>query len=208
VIASEDTDLREILRRERVLAPERALALVASAAGALDAACATELPPPAISPANLVVVRDGLGRERIRVLADNHEAVGYTPPEQLTDPHGRGPDPVYSLACVLYESLAGERPFERRSDVALVFAHLNDPPPRLTVLRPDLPRAIDAVFLKGLARERQDRYRTCAELVAAASDVFSSARRRRVRVALLVLVLAAAVGATRRPTAVRTPTTT
>ena len=63
---------------------------------------------------------------------------------------------VYSLGCVLFECLVGARPFERESELAVVFAHLNDPPPRPTEFRPDLPAAFDEFFATALAKEPND----------------------------------------------------
>ena len=75
---------------------------------------------------------------------------------------------VYSLGCVLFECLAGARPFERDSELSVVFAHLNEPPPRLSDFRPELPSAFDDVFATALAKSPEDRYASCGELVAAA----------------------------------------
>ena len=94
--------------------------------------------------------------------------IDYVPPEQIAGrPIDRRAD-VYSLGCVLYECLTGERPFERESELALVYAHLNDAPPRVTDLSPELPEALDGVIATALAKEPDDRYASCGELVAAA----------------------------------------
>ena len=92
----------------------------------------------------------------------------------------------YSLACVLYECLAGVRPFDRDSELSVVFAHLNEPPPKLTDQRPDLPQAFDDLFATALAKNPDDRYQSCGELAAAARAALagqvrapSKPRRRR-----------------------------
>ena len=104
---------------------------------------------------------------------------------------------VYSLGCVLFECLAGERPFERDSELSVVFAHLNEPPPRLSDLRPDLPEAFDAVFATALAKAPDERYSTCGELAAAAraalhgkTFVRRKLRRRRLLIAFAALAVA------------------
>ena len=74
---------------------------------------------------------------------------------------------VYSLGCVLYECLTGERPFGRETELALVYAHLNDSPPRVTDLRPELPETLDGVVATALAKAPDDRYASCGELVTA-----------------------------------------
>jgi hypothetical protein len=60
-------------------------------------------------------------------------------------------------------------PFTKDSDVAVIYAHLNDPPPRPTELRPELPLAIDRVVAIGMAKAPESRYSTCAEPIEAAS---------------------------------------
>jgi ABC-type transport system substrate-binding protein len=125
------------------------------------------------------------------------------PPEQIEGGTIDGRADVYSLGCVLYECLAGQRPFDRDSELSVVFAHLHEPPPRLSDLRPELPDAFDDVFATALAKSPQDRYQTCGELVEAAlaaargkSFLRRSVRRRRlILAASAVVVLAgAAIG--------------
>src|ERR671928_1705178 len=94
--------------------------------------------------------------------------IDYVPPEQIEGGTIDGRADVYALGCVLYECLAGARPFDRESELSVVFAHLNEPPPRLSDLRPELPDAFDAVFETALAKSPDDRYSTCGELAKAA----------------------------------------
>jgi hypothetical protein len=68
---------------------------------------------------------------------------------------------------VLYEVLSGERPFERETELAVVFSHLNEAPPRITDVGPDLPEALDAVLATALAKSPDDRYPTAGALVRA-----------------------------------------
>src|SRR5262249_29366647 len=100
-----------------------------------------------------------------------------------------------SLACVLYECLAGARPFERESELSVVFAHLIEPPPPITDLRAELPASLNDVFANALAKSPDDRYPTCRELVEAArAALLGESRqppRRRPRVLLVAVTLAA-----------------
>ena len=212
----EGTDLRQLLRREVTLEPTRALDLVAQVAAALDAAHAAELVHRDVKPANILVapVADGehayvcdfgLARHMSSVssLTGDRGFVGtldYVPPEQIAGgPIDRRAD-VYSLGCVLYECLTGERPFERDSELALVYAHLNDPPPRATDLSLELPQALDGVIATALAKEPEDRYASCGELAAAgraalAGKPFRQRPRRRRRVLVTTVAFLAAVAA-------------
>jgi serine/threonine protein kinase len=179
----EGTDLRELLHAGR-LEPEQALDLIAQTADALDAAHAAGLVHRDVKPANILVATGsddeqayvcdfGLARHvsSVSSLTRDRGFVGtidYVPPEQIEGgPIDRRAD-VYALGCVLYECLSGTRPFDRESELSVVFAHLNEPPPLLSDLRPELPEAFDAVFLTALAKSPNDRFSSCGELVEAA----------------------------------------
>jgi YVTN family beta-propeller protein len=69
---------------------------------------------------------------------------------------------------VLFECLTGLVPFRRDSELAVLWAHVNDPPPRVTEHRPDLPAALDEVIGRALAKDPGDRYPSCGALVATA----------------------------------------
>jgi tRNA A-37 threonylcarbamoyl transferase component Bud32 len=217
-------DLRRLLREQGRLDPERTVVLIEQIAGALDAAHAAGLVHRDVKPGNILVeerqdeehadVCDfGLARHVSSAgsLTGDRGFVGtidYVPPEQI---EGRGIDgraDVYSLGCVLYECLAGVRPFDRDSELSVVFAHLNDPPPRVTDIRPELPTAFDDVVATALAKSPDDRYSTCGELAAAAraalrGEVLAPRRPRRrlaglaVAAAVLLAVAAAAFLLTR-----------
>jgi tRNA A-37 threonylcarbamoyl transferase component Bud32 len=206
------SDLRELLRDEGRLEPKRALDLLGQVAEALDTAHAAGLVHRDVKPANILVsgVPDGeracvcdfgLARHASSAasLTGDRGFVGtidYVPPEQIEGAPIDGRTDVYSLGCVLYECLAGQRPFERESELAVVFAHLNERPPRLSDARPELPPAFDDVFAAALAKSPDDRYSTCGELVMAAHAAFrgepvARGRTRRTRLILAAGTLAA-----------------
>jgi serine/threonine-protein kinase len=212
-------DLRDLLRREGRLEPERAVDLVAQIAAALDAAHHAGLVHRDVKPGNILLSADGerafvcdfgLARHVASVssLTGDRGFVGtidYVPPEQIEGGQIDARADEYSLACVLYECLAGVRPFDRDSELSVVFAHLNEPPPKLTDQRPDLPQAFDNLFATALAKNPDDRYQTCGELAAAARAALAGQirapskphRRRRLAATLTAtaLIAAAAVGA-------------
>jgi serine/threonine protein kinase len=217
----EGSDLRAILRAEGRLEPDRTLSLVEQVASALDAAHGEGLVHRDVKPANILVAPDesgehafvcdfGLARHASSAssLTTDRGLVGtidYIPPEQIEGGEIDGRADVYSLACVLFECLSGARPFDRESELSVVFAHLNEPPPAITDHASELPSAFDAVFATGLAKSPADRYRTCGDLLVAAraaqrGKVVTPTRRRRRRLAIAaagaVLVTATiAVGA-------------
>jgi len=211
----EGVDLRELLRREGRLEPARMLDLIAQVAEALDAAHAAELVHRDVKPANILVARVeeaehayvcdfGLARHvsSVSSLTGDRGFVGtldYVSPEQIAGGRVDRRADVYSLGCVLYECLTGERPFERESDLALVYAHLNDAPPHVTDLRRELPEALDNVIATALAKEPDERYATCGKLIEAARSALSGEtvhqgrRGRRLFVATTIAVVALAV---------------
>jgi len=196
-------DLREILRREGRLEPERALQLLGKVADALDAAHAAGLIHRDVKPANILIDGDravvcdfGLARHvsTVESLTSERGFVGtvdYVAPEQIEGKPVDGRVDVYSLACVLYEVLTGERPFGRGSELATVYAHLSEPPPRMADARPELPRAFDDVVAIGLAKDPNERYATAGELMREARRALRAPEPPRLRRRSLVLSVAA-----------------
>jgi len=91
--------------------------------------------------------------------------LSYMPPEQLTSSTRVTPAAdVYALGCVLYELLTARPPFVAASQAALGLAILQDPPPALRSLRPDLPPAFAQVIERALHKSPQARYADAGEL--------------------------------------------
>ena len=179
----EGTDLRKLIAQEGRLDPARAVGILDQVADALDAAHERALVHRDVKPANILIARRagrdhcyladfGLTKQTSSLsgLTATGQLVGtvdYVPPEQVKGETVDGRADVYSLACVLYECLAGSPPFERENEVATLWAHVQEEPQPLSKRRPDLPRRLDAVLEKGLAKAPGERYRTAGELVGA-----------------------------------------
>ena len=181
----EGTDLKGLLRRTGPLDPARAVNIVSQAARALDAAHVRGLIHRDVKPANILIVpaEDEDSSDHVylsdfglvkRVEAESRitgtgqfvGTVEYVAPEQIEGKPVDGTADVYSLGCVLYECLTGEAPFERDSEVAIMWAHVKEEPPKVTPHRSDLPPAVDDIVAKAMAKGAQDRYPTCGNLAA------------------------------------------
>ncbi|WP_423222471.1 protein kinase domain-containing protein [Candidatus Amarolinea aalborgensis] len=90
----------------------------------------------------------------------------YMAPEQALGDAVDGRTDIYSLGVVVYRLLTGRIPFVRSTPMASAYAHAHDPPLPPRVLRPDLPRSIEAVVLKTLAKRPTERYQSGAQLAA------------------------------------------
>ena len=85
----------------------------------------------------------------------------YAAPEQISGGSVDGRADQYALGCVAYTLLSGSRPFEREEPMAVLYAHLFAPPPRLTSVRPELAAAVDQVLSRALSKAPEDRYDSC-----------------------------------------------
>ena len=83
---------------------------------------------------------------------------------------------VYSLGCVLYECLTGSVPYPRDSDVAVLFAHVQDTVPRITDLRPDLTSAIDEIGARAMAKRPEHRYANATDISRDLSELVGAFR--------------------------------
>jgi serine/threonine protein kinase len=215
----EGTDLAKLVAEEGALEPKRAFELLSQVAEALDAAHEKGLVHRDVKPSN-VLIASAAGREHcylgdfgltkrtgslsgVSVAGDIVGTLEYVAPEQITgDPLDERAD-VYSLGCVLYECLTGQSPFPRATDVALLWAHVHEEPTPPSQVRSELPKELDHVLTRALAKEPGRRYRSAGELVAATRSGLrlvetAPAERPRSRLlpagaALLVLVAIAAV---------------
>jgi serine/threonine-protein kinase len=182
----EGRDLRSVLDQRGALSLPQAVRVAAQIASALDAAHAHDLVHRDVKPGNILVAEGtdsehpehvyltdfGLTKKSssltgFTTVGQFVGTIDYVAPEQISGKPVDGRCDLYSLGCVVYECLAGAAPFQREDDLALLWAHLHDPPPILTEARPGLPVSLDAVFAKALAKAPEDRYSACADFVMA-----------------------------------------
>jgi YVTN family beta-propeller protein len=202
-------DLKAMLRAGGRLEPGRTMAIAGQIAEALDAAHRRGLVHRDVKPSNVLL--DQQGDRDHAYLADfglTHSGHGvdpidaqllgtvdYVAPEQVRGDELDGRADQYALGCLLFECLTGSLPFRHGSDVATIFAHLEEPPPAASERNDALPSAVDPVLARAMAKEPAQRFDSCRELVATAHDALGLATAPRRRVRWLVAVLALAVAA-------------
>lgn len=185
--------LRELIARDAPVEPVRAAALAAEIASALDYAHRRGVVHCDIKPGNILLPAEDLPKIVDFGIAHSAGATGtftdtvlgtaaYISPEQVQGERPDGRADVYSLAAVLYEMLIGQPPFAGRNLAAVAAQRLtqNPTPPheRNAAVPPDLSR----VVMRGLAREREDRYASAAEFATALREFVEGVTRGVTRV--------------------------
>lgn len=180
-------DLAAVLKRTGPMSPPRAVAIVRQVAAALDAAHANGVTHRDVKPENILLTGDdfvylvdfGIARAGTDPgLTQVGMAMGtykYMAPERFGGSEVTYRSDIYSLACVLGECLTGTPPYVADSIERLVHAHLMQPAPRPSQLRPGrVPAALDQVVAKGMAKNPEDRYRSAGELANAALQALTA----------------------------------
>jgi hypothetical protein len=182
-------DLARVLDTEGPLQPVRAVALLAQLGDALDAAHAIGLLHRDIKPANILIEGQrvylsdfGLARRSLAGPDSVTETAGfvgtfdYAAPEVLD---GRAIDAradIYALGCVFYVMLTGSVPHPGDGLLAKLRAQAASPPRAPSDVRRGLPRALDAVVMRALAKDPDLRFGTAGEFAAAAREALQGAR--------------------------------
>ncbi|HEX6535258.1 MAG TPA: protein kinase [Gemmatimonadaceae bacterium] len=176
--------LSDLLAESGALAPERAVAIARQVAEGLGAAHDLGIVHRDLKPDNILVVQRRDGAERVKVVdfgiakamlsAHGRQTrtgfvlgtPAYMSPEQLTGDPLDGRSDLYSLGCILYEMLTGESTCGHESGERLINRRLTARPPHPRHVDPRIPRALDDIVARTLARRPDDRIQTAAELDA------------------------------------------
>jgi serine/threonine-protein kinase len=162
------------LRREDILS------ITAQLASALDAAHAAGIIHRDVKPSNALwnaygaLVLTDFGIAKNTLTTANYTQVGlvlgtptYISPEQAQGLPLTPVSDIYALGVVLYELIAGKAPFESPTPLRVVMSHIQDPPPPLHPVRPDLPALVEVVVRRALAKDPSQRFATAGELAQA-----------------------------------------
>ena len=181
-------DLRTLVRRTGPLTAARAAEVTVALGDALDAIHRAGYVHRDVKPANVLLDASGhvyltdfgLAKQALASagLTESDRWVGtldFAAPEQIRGGKVDARADVYALGCVLHFMLTGAVPFDRESDEAKLWAHLSEPPPLPSTLRPDLPAGFDDVVQRALAKEPEERHPSAGDLGRAARSAAGGA---------------------------------
>lgn len=172
----EGRDLKDIILQGGALLPERAVEIAIAISVALDAAHSHGVVHRDIKPQNIIVTYDnqikvmdfGIARTTGgSAMTQTGTIMGtaqYISPEQA---QGRAVDPrsdLYSLGVVLYEMLTGKPPFDGDNPVSIAYKHVREDPLPPSMINPDISPELEAVAMKALAKNTENRYQSAMEM--------------------------------------------
>ncbi|MGW4371785.1 protein kinase domain-containing protein [Nocardia takedensis] len=172
------------------LAAALAVDLIVDAAAALDFAHAQGVLHRDVKPGNLLIETDprvgrralltdfGIARtlDSTVTLSAISVSFAYAAPERFTRQPADHRSDIYSLGATLHHLLTGRPPFPREDQAAVIGAHLAEPPPEPSKIRPELPTGLDTVIATALAKNPEHRYLSCGALAAAAREALDTSK--------------------------------
>lgn len=172
--------LRELLSSGRRLLPERALEIMDGVLSALDYSHAHGIIHRDIKPGNVMLTRNGdvkvMDFGIARAVADSQATMTqgnavmgtaqYLSPEQARGEVVDARSDLYSAGCLLYELLTGRPPFQGENAVSVAYQHVSEMPTPPSQVDPAVPPVLDALVMKSLAKDPQQRYQTANEFKA------------------------------------------
>ncbi len=174
----EGSTLRDLMSSGNRLVPERALEIVDGVLEALAYSHAQGIVHRDIKPANVMLTPSGAVKVMDFGIARAMDDMGatmtqtsavigtaqYLSPEQARGQQVDARSDLYSTGCLLYELLTGRPPFVGDSPVSVAYQHVRENPVPPSQLDPDVPTSVDAIVLKALAKEREQRYQSADEM--------------------------------------------
>ncbi len=170
--------LRDLLRDDRRLLPERAAEITDGVLRALDYSHRNGIVHRDIKPGNVMLTRSGdvkvMDFGIARAVSDGQltmtqtaQVIGtaqYLSPEQARGERVDARSDLYSTGCLLYELLTGRPPFTGDSPVAIAYQHVKENPVPPSQVDPEVPAWADAIVLKAMQKDPADRYQSAGEM--------------------------------------------
>ena len=170
--------IRDLLRNDRRLMPERALEITDGVLRALDYSHRAGIVHRDIKPGNVMLNRQGeikvMDFGIARAIADTQatmtqtaQVIGtaqYLSPEQARGERVDARSDLYSVGCLLYELLTGRPPFTGDSPVSIAYQHVREAPIPPSAVDPELPAWADAIVLRAMEKDPADRYQSAADM--------------------------------------------
>ena len=176
----EGRTLRDILKIEGRLPARRAMEITADVCAALDFSHRNGIVHRDIKPANVMITPNGAVKVMdfgiARAVADTSQTVTqtanvigtaqYLSPEQARGEAVDARSDVYSTGCLLYELVTGMPPFQGDSPVAVAYQHVRENPVMPSARNPEIPRTLDSIVMKALAKNQLNRYQSAGDMRA------------------------------------------
>jgi len=187
----EGETLRDVLRREGRLDPERAMSLAADICGALDFSHRNGIVHRDVKPGNVMITPQGSVKvmdfgiaravsDSAATMTSTAAVIGtaqYLSPEQARGESVDARSDVYSMGCLLYELVTGAPPFTGDSPVSVAYQHVREDPRLPSSINPAIPPELDAIVMKAMAKNPANRYQSAADM---RSDLLRAVAGQRV----------------------------